>query len=66
MTLVVSIAAGYLLGRVLASLGNTMLKVILRRLFEASPRWRALVRQSVARDSKLRATLVGPWVTRNR
>ena len=41
-------------------------EVILRDLLERSAHWRALVRQSIARDQALKATLVGPWVTRNR
>lgn len=66
MSLVISIAAGYVLGQVVCHVGNTMMKVILRDLLERSAHWRALVRQSIARDQALKATLVGPWVTRNR
>lgn len=66
MTLVLSIAAGYVLGRVLASLGSTACKVLIRQMLEGSPKWQRLVRLSLKRDAALRATLVGPWVTRSR
>jgi hypothetical protein len=53
VTLVLQVAAGYLLGRAMASLAHTVVKVVVRRLVERSPHWRALVRRDVARDRRL-------------
>jgi hypothetical protein len=51
--LVLSVALGYLVGRALASLGGTAVKVVVRRMVENSPRWQRLIRRDTERDRRL-------------
>lgn len=53
LDLIADVAVGYLVGRALASLGDTVVKVVVRRLVERSPRWQALIQRDVARDRRL-------------
>jgi hypothetical protein len=66
VTLVLAVAAGYALGRIVCHVGNLFLKVIVQRWLWGSPAWRAIVRRTIQREAQLQATLIGPWVTRRR
>ena len=66
MSLVLAVAAGYVLGRLAAHLASLAAKMTVVRWLERSAYWRAQVRRSIMRDERLKATLVGPWVTKER
>ena len=55
--LVLEIAAGYLLGRLLAYVGSLFGAVIMRRILENNAAWRRLVREDAKRDERLKKKL---------
>jgi hypothetical protein len=57
VTLVLEVAAGYLLGRFVAYHGSLVARVVMRRLVLSSPKWQARIRHDDELDAAvLRAT----------
>jgi hypothetical protein len=66
VSLVVGIAVGYVLGRGLAFVGGLLASMLAKAWLRRSPDWQDRVRRTLGLERGLKATLVGPWITRRR
>lgn len=64
MTLALTICAGYVLGRFICWFAYKLAGVTILHWLEQSAAFRIMVRRNLMREKRLKATLVGPWTTK--
>lgn len=66
MTVVLEIAAGYVASRFVAHFLGIVGDILIRRVLEKSPTYRRWVREDIARDHRLKASVVDGPIARQR
>lgn len=64
MNWVLVICAGYVLGRLVSYLFGSLAKYTILHWIEQSAAFRVAVRRHLMREKRVKATLVGPWATK--